>query len=358
MRILHTEASLGWGGQEIRILTESRAFLDRGHDVLLAADPSSDIFKHAPDYGVPVVPLPLLKKSARGLAAMRRLLRERRPDVVNVHSSVDAWLAALARTGLRPRPAIVRTRHISARVGRDLATRFVYRRGADLLVTTGRFIARGLVEDGFLPEDRVISVPTGIDLGRFRPGDRAEARAALGVSPSTRMFVIVATLRSWKGHDDLVEAFAAARGPGDELWIVGDGPRAELLRERIARLGITPSVRLTGRQDDVTPYLRAADLFVLPSYANEGVPQALLQALACGVPSLVSDLAPFAEVVERFPGVRTFPARDVPALARALAATPPAPPATSPPGVEALGTDAMYRAMLAVFERAAAGVAR
>lgn len=62
MRILHTEASSGWGGQEIRILTESQVFIKHGHDVAIAADSNSEIAKRAHDYGVPVFPIQLQKK--------------------------------------------------------------------------------------------------------------------------------------------------------------------------------------------------------------------------------------------------------------------------------------------------------
>jgi glycosyltransferase involved in cell wall biosynthesis len=353
VRILHTEASLGWGGQEIRILTEAATFLRNGHEVRLVADPGSDIYRRAAEFGVEATALPLRKKGLSNGLALRRLFCDWRPDVVVPHSSIDHWLSAAARLGLPRRPAVVRARHISAPVGRNPPTRWVYRRGADHVVTTGRYIARKLVEDGFLPESRVTSVPTGIDLERFRPGDRDEARSSLGLPGDAFIVAAVATLRSWKGHADLVDAFARAAIKDALLLLVGDGPQRENLEAQIARLGVGASVKLVGHRPDVVPYLRAADLFALPSYANEGVPQALLQAIACGTPALTSNLEPVLEVVERFPEIRTFPARDVPALANALTAAAAAgpPPASAARAPSDLGLEAMYAAMLAVFER-------
>ncbi len=96
LRILHTESSLGWGGQEIRVLTEARAVASRGHAVTLAAPADSRIFQAAPKYGLEAIAIPIGRKRPGGLHAMMGLLRNRDFDVVNTHSSTDSWLAAIA----------------------------------------------------------------------------------------------------------------------------------------------------------------------------------------------------------------------------------------------------------------------
>src|SRR5436190_22781478 len=110
LRILHTQASVGWGGQEVRILTEAQGLIARGPDVRVACPPDATIFREAARFGVPVVALPLRRVSPRSVLAARRFLAENRCDVVNTHSSVDSWVFALAsRLMLRPAP-VVRTR--------------------------------------------------------------------------------------------------------------------------------------------------------------------------------------------------------------------------------------------------------
>ena len=110
LRILHTEASLGWGGQEIRILSEARGVTRRGHAVTLAAPAEARIVAAAPRYGVVTVPLPIGRKNVAGLMVLRGLLLGQPFDVINTHSSTDSWLAGLARTGLAASPPLVRTR--------------------------------------------------------------------------------------------------------------------------------------------------------------------------------------------------------------------------------------------------------
>ena len=82
------------------------------------------------------------------------------------------------------------------------------------------------------------------------------------------------------------------------LLVVGDGPQEHDLRRRIAALGLDERVILAGRQADVLPYLHAADAFVLPSTANEGVPQAMLQAMACRLPVVACPVGGIVELLD------------------------------------------------------------
>ncbi len=318
LRVLHTESSLGWGGQEIRVLTEARGVVRRGHEVTLAAPAHSRIFQAAPEYGVDAVALPIAKKSARGLFAMTRLLRNRSFDVVNTHSSTDSWLTALATRLQSIAPPIVRTRHISAPVPRNFATTWLYTQATQRIVTTGEQLRLQVIaETGARPE-RVESIPTGIDLDRFRPGDRREARAALGLDREAILIGIVATLRSWKGHRFLFEAVASLADPGVRLAVVGDGPQREALQSAARELAIADRVHFAGNQADVAPWMRAFDLFCLPSYANEGVPQALMQAMACALPVVTTPVGSIGEIVQDGETGRLVAPQDAAALRAAI----------------------------------------
>jgi glycosyltransferase involved in cell wall biosynthesis len=319
LALLHTESSLGWGGQEIRVLTEARGVAARGHDVLLAAPPESRIYAEAPRFGVPTAALPIARKRVEGIVALRNLLRERAFDVANTHSSTDSWLVSLAcRLAAQP-PAIVRTRHISAPVPRNFATRWLYRSAASKIVTTGERLRRQVIEETGVASDRVVSIPTGIDLVRFSPGDRREARSALSLPQEAPLVGIVATLRSWKGHRHLVEALASM-GEETHLVIVGDGPQREALETLVAERRLRSRVRFAGNQEEVAPWMRALDVFCLPSYANEGVPQALMQAMACGCAVVTTPVGSIAEIVEDAVTGIVVPPEDPKRLAQALRA--------------------------------------
>jgi glycosyltransferase involved in cell wall biosynthesis len=296
MRILHTEASLGWGGQEIRILTEAAGLIGRGHAVELACPREARIFAEAPRFGVPVTALPIGRKRLRGLAALRGFINTRPIDVINVHSSTDSWLSAIACRSMRRPPALVRTRHISTLVPHDAMTRWLYARASAEIVTTGEAIRAQLLRDLGVDPARATSIPTGIDTRRFAPADKLAARRALDLPQDAPLIGIVATLRSWKGHRYLIEAIQLLSHDRAQLVVVGDGPQRGSLERQIIDLGLARRVRLVGNQRDVAPWLAALDVFALPSYANEGVPQALLQAMLVGIPCVTTNAGAISEV--------------------------------------------------------------
>lgn len=297
MRILHTESSLGWGGQEIRILNEATGMIARGHQVSLVCSPDACIYREAQHRNIPVKALPIAKKNLTGLLAMRRYLQTDLPDVVNTHSSTDSWLVALASACLGNAPPLVRTRHISAPLSNNAATRWLYGRATQHIVTTGEKLREQMIAEARLAPNKVTSIPTGIDLQRFVPGNRMLSKQNLAL-PSDKLIIgIVATLRSWKGHRYLLQAFSHNKCAEHYLVVVGDGPLYQLIESEVASFGLTSQVKLVGNQQDVIPWLQAFDIFCLPSYANEGVPQALLQAMACQLPVISTPVGSIEEIV-------------------------------------------------------------
>jgi len=273
-------------------LSESQGLIRRGHEVRLLCPPEARIFEEAKHWGVPVIGMPIAKKRPVGVKALYAWLKSNRCGLVSTHSSTDSWLTALALLALgRPVP-MVRTRHISAPVPRNAPTRWLYTRATARIVTTGEALKRELIERNGFPAQRIDSVPTGIDANRFRPGDRAAARARLGIPAQRSVVGIVATLRSWKGHRYLIEAMPA----NAHLVIVGDGPQREALEKLARERSIQDRTMFAGNQSDVVPWLQALDVFALPSYANEGVPQALVQAMMIGLPCVTTHVGSIAEL--------------------------------------------------------------
>ncbi|MGH8678928.1 MAG: glycosyltransferase family 4 protein [Burkholderiales bacterium] len=316
--IVHTEASHGWGGQEIRILTESAGMISRGHQVRLLCPPEARIFEEAGRYGVPAQALPIGRKNLRGFLALRRWLATHEVDVINTHSSTDSWLAALSLKTLGRTTPIVRTRHISSPIPNNLATRWLYQSATSYIVTTGERLREQLIYDNGYDAARIVSVPTGINTKKFISGDKTAARIQLGLPTNARIIGIVATLRSWKGHRYLIDAVAGL--PEDVLLlIVGDGPQREALRRQIDNHGLSERVLMPGNQSDAVPWLQALDVFALPSYANEGVPQALIQAMLCGLPVVTTDVGGITEAVQHEKTGLIIPPQNVDALRGALA---------------------------------------
>jgi glycosyltransferase involved in cell wall biosynthesis len=318
--IVHTESSLGWGGQEIRILTEAQAMSRMGVKVVLVANPSSFIFARAHFYNITAYPARIRSKGIISIISLSARLSDLKPTLVCTHSSTDHWAAALSRIFfLRRQFRIIRTRHVSTAVSRNFLTRWLYNAGCEAVITTGESIRRDLTSDGFLPSWKVFSVPTGIDLNLFKPVNKRDSREKLGIDNTRVVFGNVATLRSWKGHSFLLEAFSQLRYANSLLMIVGAGPQSNNLKKIAVELRIDDKVIFYGHQDDVTQFFDAMDVFVFPSYANEGVPQAILQAIAYRLPIITTKVGSIEEAGHDYPLVQFIPEKNAQLLRNAMA---------------------------------------
>ena len=190
----------------------------------------------------------------------------------------------------------------------------------------------------------------------------ASAREALGIPANAFVFGIAATLRSWKGHGYLLEAFEriAPADPALHLLIAGDGPQRPALEGRIGASALKARIHLAGHREDVPEILAAMDCFVLPSYANEGVPQAIMQAMAMALPVISTRVGAIDEaVVENETGL-FVPPKDAAALAQAMLALARSPEqrrrfaaAGRRVALAKFSIERMLDAMEAVFEQAA-----
>ena len=174
-----------------------------------------------------------------------------------------------------------------------LARKPLGRMRARLLFRWGRFAAlsadarKELLANG-VPPERIFALPNGVDLDVHRPAteeERACRREQLGLAPERFVGVFVGRLHPVKDVDTLLET--AARVPELQLVIVGDGPERARLEARAVRLGVERRVAFRGMSSQVVDVLRAGDAFLLSSH-GEGMSNALLEAMACGLPCLVS----------------------------------------------------------------------
>jgi glycosyltransferase involved in cell wall biosynthesis len=147
----------------------------------------------------------------------------------------------------------------------------------------------------------VVSIPTGVDLEAFHPCrvDPAHIREELGLEMETPLLGMIAVLRSWKGHVVFLQALRRVRErhPDVRAVLVGDGPFRSVIQDAISCHGLEASVHLLGHREDVAEILGGLDVIVSASTAAEGIPQALLQALAMRRPVVASDVGGIPEVI-------------------------------------------------------------
>jgi glycosyltransferase involved in cell wall biosynthesis len=315
--VLHTESSLGWGGQENRILNEMLGLRVAGHRALVACKPGARLAQRAREAGFDAFEVPM--RNALDIVAvlrLRRLMREQGVHIVNTHSGRDTQLAGLAGRSLgRGRPRVVRTRHLAL----PITSRVGYAVLPDHVVTVSGFVRDFLVAAG-VPPERVTSVPTGIDLGRWVADPAGSTlRTELGIPAEAPLIGTVAILRRKKGHAELLEALPAVfqRFPDAHAVFAGDGPQKENLERRIAELGLGDRIHLLGLRRDVANVLQALDVFVLPTH-QEALGTAFIEAGTMGLPSVASRVDGVPEVVVDGETGLLVPVGDSAAIAAAL----------------------------------------
>ncbi len=289
MRVALVIGSLRAGGAERVMSLLAAELLRRGHDVsLVTLSPPADDFFHVPP-AVTRVSIGLERESTgplggvvmnlRRIFALRRSFAHQRPDVVLSFLTTMNVLCCVASLGARHR-LVVSERVDPSRysVGRawDALRVLAYRRAAVLAVQT-ETIARWFRSASAAPPVIVIPNPVQIAPADVRP---AEPPYVLGMG----------RLEHQKGFDLLIEAFArlAPLRPGLELRIAGSGSQRKALTQLAVQLGVAGRVHFLGQVTDAAAQLRGARVFALPS-RFEGFPNALLEALACGVPSVAAD---------------------------------------------------------------------
>ncbi len=221
----------------------------------------------------------------RALGAM--LQRERFDVVQSQHEKADVLNALLPR--LPDTVYISNRRDMGFKKSPKLQHLFRWLNPRyDTVVAPARQILSGLAQRERLDPLRMTWIPNGVDTHRYAPAPlqrRLDARASLGLDADAIVFGCVARMTAVKRHVDLLDAFAHVRrtSPQARLLLVGDGPDLPQVQAKIAALGLGEEVKLLSFRDDVDDLLPAMDALVLCS-SSEGMSNAILEAMACGLP--------------------------------------------------------------------------
>ena len=325
-RVLWLIKGLGAGGAETLLLLWAKVRDRRrfAYETAFVLPRKTALVEPMREAGVPVRCLDGGREwDVRWLFRLRRLLRERRPDLVHVHSPYVAGFTRLVVRSLprRDRPRLLTSEHLPWS-GYAPPTRMLnaltYRLD-DAHVAVSHAVLTS-IPSRLVDGTRVIR--TGVDVAAIRGhrGERERIRATLGLEPGHLVIGTVANFRPQKDYPTLLRAAArvADAHPHVRFVAVGDGPlEHEIVRLR-DELSLQDTFQLLGRRDDTARVLAACDVFVLASQF-EGLPLALMEALAMGLPIVATSSAGVRECVTDDQEALLVPVGDAAALAAALA---------------------------------------
>lgn len=227
------------------------------------------------------------------------------------------------------------------------------------IICNSRMVRDEIVRYYGVPEEKLHVIYNGVDLEAFHPGLAGEHRQAVrgehGIAENTPLFLFVGNGFERKGVPQLLCAFAAMHNKDARLAIVGGDKKLDSMRKQADRLGLSDRVLFAGPQKDVKPWYGAADAFVLPTLYDP-CPNAALEALACGLPSLLSTACGATEWITQENCGRVVEATDQNALANALdhlsiAARAPEARAAARASVAQLSLSEMAQGLIALYHR-------
>ena len=251
--------------------------------------------------------------------------RERQIEVLHAHQYTPFFYAALAKPFVRPTPALMLTehgRHYPDVVSppRHALNRLLFDRLADEVNACCQFSAKALCRTDGFRGGRIHIVENGIDFARYGPAtDQAKLRDRLGLAPTRDVLIHVARQHPVKDQGTLLRGFAMAADDLTrlDLVLVGDGPQRAELTDLARSLGIAERVMFVGIQPNVADWLRAADAFALTS-VSEAASLTLLEAMATGLPVIVTAVGGNPEIVRDGVEGLHFPRGDAAALAHGI----------------------------------------
>jgi len=309
IRVLHVVDGYRMGGAENKLLELIQQLNHDKYEILLAnVGPTGPLESRFRTLDIEIFEFP--RKFAfdpTPCLSLFHLIRERKIQVVQTTLFWADFIGTIAAKCARV-PLILSWETVSHE-GDPYHNNFQRRNGyklmakfADLIVAVSHEVKTSLIKRRNIPAEKIQVIHYGVDLQKFHPNGKAvrqNLRQSFDVDDNDFLIGIVARLEPWKGHDIFLEAFAtlSEKYPNVKVIFVGDGSLRANLEQIVRDRSLQNHVRFLGVRNDIAEILNVIDLFVLPSRPGEGLPNVLLEAMACRKPVVATAVGGVPELV-------------------------------------------------------------
>ncbi len=296
MNILQILPELNVGGVETGTLDLAKHLVKLGHKAVVVSN-GGKLVKELESFGVIHYQLPVHKKSIftffRIIPRLAEIIKKEDIDIVHARSRMPAWIAFFAAR--KTNRLFITTCH-----GYYKKHPFSYVMGwAKMVICPSNVIARHMIDDFSVPQERIRLIPRSVDLEKFRflnPDKKRKEDFNIG---------IIGRITPLKGHLHFIKAMAklARSVPRLKIWIVGEAPASkeaykEQIEVLIRRLGLWYCTQFLGTQRDIPGILANLDLLVLSTLTQEAFGRVVIEAQACGVPVIATKVGGVVDIIE------------------------------------------------------------
>ncbi|HTL02125.1 MAG TPA: glycosyltransferase family 4 protein [Vicinamibacterales bacterium] len=316
---LHIDTQRTWRGGQRQVLLTVLGLRELGHRSVLVAHPDGELAQRASEGHDLIKLAPRTEVDLHAGWRLSRIIKDLKPDVVHAHDphAVAAASLALAFNASQEPQPLIASRRVLFHLKPHAFSRWKYHQ-VDCFIAASDSIHKVLLSDG-IAAAKIVTVYEGIDIHRIQAETVANIHAELWLPVGAPIVGATGALTVEKGHRHLVDAAALVvrEVPDARFVILGEGDHRPALERQIKELHLEKHVFLPGFRADVLGFLRAFDVFVMPSI-SEGLGTSLLDAMAASKPTVATSTGGIPEVVVEGVTGLLVPPRDHHALGHAI----------------------------------------
>lgn len=321
MKILHTESSMHWGGQEFRTLLEHNYLNSHGHTSWLACHPDSKLFLEAKARGAKNIITLNLSRTWRLDIAVRIafLCAIKKIDIINSHSGKDSALSILAYLMGK---SLLRSRQITSPIKKNWSYKF----SCSHILAAANAI-KNILTDAGVNHQRITVIGEGVDLQEFHPNVNFEyLKKEFNIQPNEKVIINIGMLRADKGQMHFIEAAVSIlkSRPDTKFFLIGGVTSTtskqfeqELLKV-IQKHHLEKQIIMTGYRNDIAEFICLSDLVVIASIGTEAQSRIVPQSFACGKTVVTTNTGGLTELVFNEINGLVVPPKNAEAMSNAI----------------------------------------